>query len=72
MEYKLTNQNRIDIINDHLEALTRTKYSCEILLEQENILDPKDDEKINSINIEIANIIKKQTFLQNKLNELEA
>lgn len=54
MSIELSNQEKIQIIDNHIKNLKLNKYNLEIsILEEDNIEDPSS-EKINKLNQEIS------------------
>ena len=70
MVYTLTNEEKIDIINQHLKNLHYSKFNIEISLIEENAKSVKDTEQIASLNEQAVDIDSRIAALEDKIEEL--
>ena len=54
MSIELTNEEKIQIINNHIKNLKTHKYNLEVSVIEENGLDEPSSDKLNLLNKEIA------------------
>jgi hypothetical protein len=67
----LTNEDKIDIINQHKKNLEYSKYYIEISLLQENSIEVPEKEKITLLNNQMLDVNSKIAVLEKELLSLQ-
>lgn len=70
MSSDLTNQEKIEIINNHVKNLNAGKYNLELSLAEENSIDNPSQEKVSLLTQEIADTVKRIEAIELLKNEL--
>ena len=70
MTYELTNEEKIEIIHQHMKNLNFSLYNLQISLKEEEALDTPNQDIVSSINQQIAVIVAKKTTLGQELSLL--
>ena len=63
MTYELTNQEKIEIINQHIKNLNYSLYNLQISLKEELAIDTPNQDSVSSINQQIADNTSKKSAL---------
>jgi hypothetical protein len=71
MTSKLTNEDKIDIINQHKKNLEYSKYYIQISLLQENSIQVPEEEKIKLLNNQMLDVNSKIAVLEKELLSLQ-
>lgn len=72
MTYELTNEEKIDIINQHIRNLGFSKYNLETTLLSENAVATPDSAKVNSLTQQISDVDLKISALESEISTLSA
>ena len=72
MTYELTNQEKIDIINQHLKNLEYSVFNLSLSVVEEQAAATPNTENIASLNAQISEVNAKKTALLAELSELQA
>lgn len=70
MSSELTNQEKIEIIDNHIRNLNAGKYNLELSLVEENSIDNPSQEKTSLLTQEIADTVNRIEAIQLLKNEL--
>jgi len=53
-DYIITNEDKINLINSHIRSIEINKYTCELIILEQNALETKDEGAIERANLQIA------------------
>jgi len=53
-DYIITNEDKINLINSHIRSIEINKYTCELIILEQNALETKDEGAIERANTQIA------------------
>ena len=71
MTYQLTNEEKINVVNQHLKNLEFSIFNLSLsIIEEEAAINP-NSENISSLNAQVTDISAKKTALLAELEELE-
>lgn len=71
MSIELTNEEKIQILNNRIKGLKSNKYNLEAGLIEENVLSPKNVDTIALVTAEIANTTARIQALESEITKLE-
>jgi len=71
MSIELTNEEKIQILNNRIKALKSNKYNLEAGLIEENVLSPKNVDTIALVTAEVANTTARIQALEAEITKLE-
>lgn len=72
MTYELTNQEKIDILNQHLKNLEYSAFNLSLSVLEEEAAATPNAANIASLNSQISEVNAKKTVLLAELSELQA
>lgn len=72
MTYELNNQEKIDIVNQHLKNLEYSAFNLSLSILEEQAAVTPNVENISALNSKIAEVDAKKTALLAELSELQA
>lgn len=72
MTYELTDQEKIDILNQHLKNLEYSAFNLSVSVIEEEAANTPNTASITSLNTQIAEVNAKKTALLAELTELQA
>lgn len=53
-DYVITNEDKINMINSHIRSIEMNKYTCELIILEQNALPNPDEGAIERSNLQIA------------------
>lgn len=71
MSIELTNEEKIQILNNRIKGLKSNKYNLEAALIEENVLSPKNVDTIALVTVEVANTTARIQALEAEIIKLE-
>ena len=72
MTYELTNEEKADIVNQHLRSLEFSIYNIELsVMEEESRITPEES-MLQSLNTSLTDLSAKKTMLLNELASINA
>lgn len=66
----LSNEEKITIVNQHKRTVEYTKYGVELSIMEENAVESPNQETINSLNDQLADLNSKLTVLDAEITAL--
>jgi hypothetical protein len=70
MTYELTNEQKSDIVNQHLRSLEYSIYNIELSIMEESARLAPEDSMLDSLNSSLSDLNAKKTVLLNELASL--
>jgi hypothetical protein len=71
MTYELTNEEKIEIVTQHIKNLNLSLYNLQISLKEEEALDNPNENIVSSLNQQINDTVSKKVVITTELNSLK-
>jgi hypothetical protein len=72
MTFELENNEKIDIVKQHLRNVANNKFNLELSIAQANAMATPNSAMIDSYNLQLSDLHSQELILSQKLSELEA
>lgn len=72
MTFELDNNEKIDIVKQHLRNVANNKFNLELSIVQANAMATPNSAMIDSYNLQLNDLHAQELILSQKLSELEA
>jgi hypothetical protein len=72
MTFELENNEKIDIVKQHLRSVANNKFNLELSVAQANAMATPNSAMIDSYNLQLSDLHSQELILSQKLSELEA
>ena len=72
MSIELTNEEKIQVIQQHLKNLVYSEYNIGLNIKENQSVAVPDQSSIDSLNLQLADLSAKKRILQSELATLEA